>query len=334
MSPLVSSHRLQRSAWSTDSWSNKLSDYDPCGSTSPKSWQTAGTSCTPPHQEIACADGPDKRSVDLDDDSRPSDVDKLIIFECESVWQAEFGASFPSTDACVSIVDPFSMDSPTIAVSDNFEKITGFRRQEVIGKDCRFLSENCPVEWDDFLRLQIAQATGVPTTATVVNQRKSGDFFVKLVSTRGLLVAEGLEGAGERMLHVEIHLDLTSIPEGWSRERLTERFGAIAESIQLKALPRISQMAVEGMTAHGTGRLLAEPRWKEVSSPSRTIGHEFSISQQPQQREQQQQQQQPLASASSSFPACIMQSCLGLDTAVVAIGALMVVFAAVTSTTR
>ena len=49
---------------------------------------------------------------------------------------------FPSEECkfCVTVANPQSEDSPLIAVSEEFETMTGFSRHEILGVNCRFLN--------------------------------------------------------------------------------------------------------------------------------------------------------------------------------------------------
>ena len=42
---------------------------------------------------------------------------------------------------CVTVANPQSEDSPLIAVSEEFETMTGFSRHEILGVNCRFLNQ-------------------------------------------------------------------------------------------------------------------------------------------------------------------------------------------------
>ncbi|MGH8420010.1 MAG: EAL domain-containing protein [Pseudomonas sp.] len=76
----------------------------------------------------------------------------------------------------VIIVDARAVDFPIIYVSPSFERITGYRAEEVLGRNCRFLQgeERDPLQVED-IRRGLAQARDVRTV--VRNFRKDGTLF-------------------------------------------------------------------------------------------------------------------------------------------------------------
>merc|ERR1719379_1655897 len=59
----------------------------------------------------------------------------------------------------ITIADPRQPDFPLIAVSDQFEVVTGYSRDEILGKNCRFLNQGCDVEADCLAGLRDACST-------------------------------------------------------------------------------------------------------------------------------------------------------------------------------
>lgn len=58
---------------------------------------------------------------------------------------------FPSEECkfCVTVANPQSEDSPLIAVSEEFETMTGFSRHEILGVNCRFLNQGVDMNPQD-----------------------------------------------------------------------------------------------------------------------------------------------------------------------------------------
>ena len=50
---------------------------------------------------------------------------------------------------CVTVANPQSEDSPLIAVSEEFETMTGFSRHEILGVNCRFLNQGVDMNPQD-----------------------------------------------------------------------------------------------------------------------------------------------------------------------------------------
>lgn len=74
------------------------------------------------------------------------------------------------------VTDPHAGDNPIIACNDAFLALTGYDREEVVGRNCRFLVGEATEPW-----LIEALRTGVrlrqPTMVELVNYRKSGEPF-------------------------------------------------------------------------------------------------------------------------------------------------------------
>eukprot|EP00933_Yihiella_yeosuensis_P040752 TRINITY_DN35126_c0_g1_i1.p2 TRINITY_DN35126_c0_g1~~TRINITY_DN35126_c0_g1_i1.p2 ORF type:complete len:204 (-),score=38.87 TRINITY_DN35126_c0_g1_i1:12-581(-) len=74
-------------------------------------------------------------------------------------------ADLQEFDFSVSIADPTLEDCPLVAVSKGFEKLTGYKAAEVIGKNCRFLAFDVPKELvDEDTTLRLVAFTQVATS--------------------------------------------------------------------------------------------------------------------------------------------------------------------------
>jgi hypothetical protein len=63
-----------------------------------------------------------------------------------------------SMDFSVTIADPCQASCPLVAVSDGFEKLTGFKRQDILGLNCRFVLDGVPKDLiDSRVRADIRQ---------------------------------------------------------------------------------------------------------------------------------------------------------------------------------
>lgn len=50
---------------------------------------------------------------------------------------------------CVTVANPQADDSPLIAVSEEFETMTGYSRSEILGVNCRFLNQGVDMNPQD-----------------------------------------------------------------------------------------------------------------------------------------------------------------------------------------
>ncbi|CAE7309213.1 PHOT2 [Symbiodinium natans] len=118
-------------------------------------------------------------------------------------------AAVAECDFSVAIADPTGLDFEIIAVSEEFQRLTGYLPEESVGENCRFLSEGCPQHAGPALRE--ACETGAPFTSILVNRRKSGEFFLNLLSIRGLVLASDSAGKDIWIL-VAVQRDVSLLP--------------------------------------------------------------------------------------------------------------------------
>jgi PAS domain S-box-containing protein len=96
----------------------------------------------------------------------------------------------PSTQA-LTLADVRRPGAPLVYVNSGFEKMTGFARQEVIGRNCRFL-QGPETSKDAVQRMHAAIATGEALIIDVLNYRKNGTTFWNRLSLTPVKSAEGI----------------------------------------------------------------------------------------------------------------------------------------------
>ncbi|GGM60633.1 PAS domain S-box-containing protein [Halarchaeum rubridurum] len=76
----------------------------------------------------------------------------------------------------ITMTDPTRPDNPLVYVNDAFERITGYAREDVLGRNCRFLQgpETDAARVDEMRR---AVAAGEPTVVELRNYRADGEPF-------------------------------------------------------------------------------------------------------------------------------------------------------------
>ena len=72
----------------------------------------------------------------------------------ESSIRKAIGEVITDGQVSVSVADPRSADAYLIAVSDQFEIMTGYSRSEILQKNCRFLNDGCTFDQADLVRLR------------------------------------------------------------------------------------------------------------------------------------------------------------------------------------
>ncbi|MGX8013208.1 histidine kinase dimerization/phosphoacceptor domain -containing protein [Mesorhizobium sp. ORM8.1] len=87
-----------------------------------------------------------------------------------------FAAAIRATHMSMIITDPRRADNPIVFANDAFLRLTGYERQEVMGKNCRFLQGP---ETDEAVVAEIrdAIAEGSDISVDLLNYRKDGSSF-------------------------------------------------------------------------------------------------------------------------------------------------------------
>lgn len=136
------------------------------------------------------------------EEKQEDDKDDLISKAiCAAVAECHFS---------VAIADPTGLDFELIAVSEEFHRLTGYSAEESVGENCRFLNSGCPNDAGAALRL--ACETGAPFTSILVNRRKSGEFFLNLLSMRGLVLATDSATGEDILILVSVQRDVSLLP--------------------------------------------------------------------------------------------------------------------------
>jgi len=187
---------------------------------------------------------------------------------CEAIRDCSF---------CVTVADPRLDDSVLIAVSDGFETMSGYEAEEIVGRNCRFLSKGCEVSQSDRDGLREACRTGAPFATILENVRKTGERFKNHVDVRGLTVAHNLRTGEDLWYLIGIQLDVTEMDEDTHqhkliqvarriRQTLVQQLGELGVSVAL-ACGRCIQFSIEGSEStqqhHGsTWTLCREAQWR------------------------------------------------------------------------
>ncbi len=137
------------------------------------------------------------------------------MFEEEPVpSQRERARAVPVTEAVkqqamdaapvgITLTDPSLPDNPLVYVNDAYERITGYGREDVIGRNCRLLqgpeTREAPVA-----KMRAAVAEAEPVTVMLRNYRKDGELFWNRVELAPLF-----DDDGEVAFYVGFQLDVT-----------------------------------------------------------------------------------------------------------------------------
>ena len=178
-------------------------------------------------------------------------------------------------DFSVAVADPTSLDTELIAVSEGFEQLTGYTKEEAVGENCRFLSDGCELPDSVAEGLRRASESGAPYMSLLVNKRKTGEFFLNLLSIRGLVLARNTNTGEEIWILISVQQDIT----GMKPELLPSSNDALLMKVASRILRKLLKHAAEigiaclipaggkgqetrSMNLEGGMQLLSEVTWK------------------------------------------------------------------------
>lgn len=93
-----------------------------------------------------------------------------------SATRDPFAAAVRATRMPMVITDPQKADNPIVFVNASFERLTGYSRDECVGRNCRFL-QGPGTNPDDVDRLREAIANRTTVETEILNYRKDGSTF-------------------------------------------------------------------------------------------------------------------------------------------------------------
>jgi phototropin len=91
---------------------------------------------------------------------------------------------------CFVLTDPAKADNPIVYASDGFVKVTGYTRNEIIPRNCRFL-QGRQTDRKAVKRLRVAIDKNEETVELLLNERKDGEPFWNLLLVAPLRDARG-----------------------------------------------------------------------------------------------------------------------------------------------
>jgi PAS domain S-box-containing protein len=175
------------------------------------------------HLEVRISPVQDGRTLHLVrdlTDLRTLERDVLVM---QRVLEAD--ASLP-----ITVTDATLPDQPLIYVNPAFERLSGYRRDEVIGHNCRFLNAGYR-DQPALDELRHALAEGRASTVLLRNARKDGSAFIN-----ELHVAPIRDAAGRVTHFIGVHTDVTERTRAAEKLRVSEELyrsvaGAISDGL-------------------------------------------------------------------------------------------------------
>nr|WP_137830220.1 HWE histidine kinase domain-containing protein [Methylobacterium sp. L1A1] len=87
-----------------------------------------------------------------------------------------FAVAVRATRMPMLVTDPNRPDNPIVFANAAFTKLTGYAREEVLGRNCRFL-QGPETNRDDVAQIRDAVARRVPIEIELINHKKDGEVF-------------------------------------------------------------------------------------------------------------------------------------------------------------
>eukprot|EP00928_Gymnodinium_smaydae_P074621 TRINITY_DN57650_c0_g1_i1.p1 TRINITY_DN57650_c0_g1~~TRINITY_DN57650_c0_g1_i1.p1 ORF type:complete len:711 (+),score=116.34 TRINITY_DN57650_c0_g1_i1:93-2225(+) len=186
-------------------------------------------------------------------------VDRMKELACASAQAA--AKAMGDCAFAVTVADPSSPDVPLLAVSPAFEQMTGYDAKDILGINCRFLSQDCDMDLEIRAKLRSVSRTGQPFRAVLKNRRKNGELFANLLDVRGLKVAKDIETGEDIWYLIGIQCDVTNMicedaehfedSENFKKMQL-EHHIICAESFRTKLLAEFSTLALAAGRANSS----------------------------------------------------------------------------------
>ncbi|KAG5176429.1 PAS domain-containing protein [Tribonema minus] len=189
--------------------------------------------------------------------------------ETAEEWLKKFMAAAETFPACIVVSDMTQPGAPMIFVNDAFCRVTGYSKEETVGRNCRFL-QGPDTEPEAVATIRSTLSKGQNCHVKITNYRKNGDRFQNLLSMKPVFDANGIyryvigvqfEVVADRTLKKRLgHLDklLKSMPnklqgkqKGASQRRSELMYLAVGASNvkQAVAAGRLSQEELDASRA-------------------------------------------------------------------------------------
>ena len=134
------------------------------------------------------------------------------------------------------VSDPRQPDNPIVECNDAFVELTGYAREEIIGRNCRFLSGVDTEPWlTEKLRSGIRRQQ--PTMVEILNYKKDGTPFRNAV-----MVAPIFDDAGELQNYLGSQVEVTEDTAAVNEKRRKTAYGRV-EALSPRQREILIQMA-------------------------------------------------------------------------------------------
>lgn len=162
-----------------------------------------------------------------------------------------------AADNGIVITDPRRPDNPVVFVNSAFERISGYSREDLIGRNCRFLQGD-DRDQKGLAPLQDAMTYGQPVRTELVNYRKTGDSYWVSLSITPIR-----DAAGNITNFVGVAEDISERKQNESAQRLAAKvFESFNEAVFITdAERRVVQVnqAFSRITGYAPSEVIGRP---------------------------------------------------------------------------
>jgi hypothetical protein len=154
----------------------------------------------------------------------------------DSVDEARLFASIRLSPIAGVVTNPRLPDNPIVAINDAFHALTGYPENEIIGRNCRFLS-GPETEPEGKEQLREAVRTERPVMVELLNYRRDGSSFRNAV-----MIAPIYGDDGRVVYYIGSQMDVSHGPQRDARIRNEESAARLA-SLTIRQRQVLQQMA-------------------------------------------------------------------------------------------
>jgi PAS domain S-box-containing protein len=117
----------------------------------------------------------------LDENKASEQLSDAVLEQCglaTNLDKQDFNLvqSLKNSQKCMIITDPSLEDNPIVFASDSFTELTGFSKDDILGRNCRFL-QGPETDASKIAKLRSAIKTGEDICVTMINYKADGTAF-------------------------------------------------------------------------------------------------------------------------------------------------------------
>ena len=122
----------------------------------------------------------------------------------------------------ITLSDPDQDDNPIVYANKAFEQITGYSKEETVGRNCRFLHDQAK-DQEELQPIRDAIKNAHPVEVTLKNFRKNGELFYNRLS-----IAPLFDNEGQLIYFLGVQYDVTEqIQAQQEIKKLTDTLNAL-----------------------------------------------------------------------------------------------------------